>query len=403
MNRVESLLTRYPASKIKFVAPLEEPLLRELLADKPNRLAHLLGSSRIARELSAVLHEPLLETAALYHDVGYSPLLKIADFHPFDGAVFLAQMRADERVVAAVLGHSAAALRAADKPEVSPLYALMDLDPEDALTDLVTFCDLRSDQTGNMVTVAERVSEAILRHGPTSVLAKYMPRLYPYYQRTRDRVLAMLAEHSPHPLPWLFIDVDSTLIMPGGKLSSRNEAALKAYTDAGGRISLATGRHPHAIQALAQAVGLPGPHLAGNGSIVIEDGLCMLLDSIASHVRALDEYLRGEGIPFALYSLEGVSVTSPEVDRSHLNLLLAIDEPVPDRESAPDWERVFKILMFIPKDAVDLEASVRVKAAEMGVACVRTAHDFLELISMKSGKDVAMRQILQSAGWPVFH
>jgi hypothetical protein len=202
-------------------------------------------------------------------------------------------------------------------------------------------------------------------------------------------------------LPWLFIDIDSTLVIPGTELSGRNRAALAAYIRAGGRISLASGKHPRAVEDLARGVDLPGPHIAGNGAVVIENGEYHLLHGIAPWGPELDQFLLAEGIPFCCYTRCGMFIHSPVVQAMHIDLLLAIGEPVRDLTQAPDWENAFKILMFIPESETEVEASLKRKAAEVGVACVRTSNEFLEFISVSSGKDVAMARILQDAGWPV--
>ena len=200
-------------------------------------------------------------------------------------------------------------------------------------------------------------------------------------------------------LPWLFVDVDSTLILPGTKISDRNRQALMDYVSIGGRVSLATGKHPLAIMSLIEEMGLLGPHVAGNGSIIVKDGKSELIAGIGDYVQALDALLRREHIPFSIYTSSGVFVSSDDVTDSHIKLLLDIDEPVPDRINSPDWDNAFKILMFVPDSEVELESILRTAAADFKVASVRTSRDFLEMISPYGGKSVAMEKVLNSAGW----
>src|SRR5215469_4968395 len=72
---------------------LEDPL--------PRRWAHSQGVARQARSvrLAAGQDAELLEAAAILHDVGYAPDLATKRFHPIDGAIFLAEVDAPERLV----------------------------------------------------------------------------------------------------------------------------------------------------------------------------------------------------------------------------------------------------------------------------------------------------------------
>jgi HD domain-containing protein len=54
----------------------------------------------------------LLEAAAILHDVGYAPDVAVTGFHPLDGALYLADIGAPERLVNLVAHHSYALLEA---------------------------------------------------------------------------------------------------------------------------------------------------------------------------------------------------------------------------------------------------------------------------------------------------
>jgi len=73
----------------------------------PLRWAHVQGVALKARSVRAVAgpDADLLEAAAVLHDVGYAPDLAGAGFHPLDGAVFLAEAGAPDRLVNLVAHH----------------------------------------------------------------------------------------------------------------------------------------------------------------------------------------------------------------------------------------------------------------------------------------------------------
>lgn len=58
-----------------------------LSTELPRRWAHSQGVAGRARELSLILgpEAELLESAAVLHDIGYSPRLTSTGFHPLDG------------------------------------------------------------------------------------------------------------------------------------------------------------------------------------------------------------------------------------------------------------------------------------------------------------------------------
>lgn len=101
------------------LAPWAYQLAGSLLAEPlPRRWAHTCGVHSRAKALASVLGEdgPLLQAAALLHDIGYSPRLVDTGFHPLDGARFLRNVeRADERVVRLVAHHSCALLEAEER------------------------------------------------------------------------------------------------------------------------------------------------------------------------------------------------------------------------------------------------------------------------------------------------
>ncbi len=207
---------------------------------------------------------------------------------------------------------------------------------------------------------------------------------------------------APRDLPWLFLDLDGTLIPPGEEISRRNVEAIRAYTRAGGRVSVATGRHPLAIRPLVRLLELDTPHLTGNGSVVSEKGDCRLLFGIAERAGDATRELLARKIPHIHYTVGGLYLQSPEVRESHVDLLVTIFHDYRPHRGAPrDPEGMFKILSFVEAEEESRDRGVRDLAAAVGLKAVRTSEHFLELVSPDCSKGAGLALLAEEAGWPI--
>jgi hypothetical protein len=126
----------------------------------------------------------LLVAAAWLHDIGYSPVLRDTGFHPLDGARYLAS-RGHEREAVLVAQHSGARFVA----EVRGLVAELARFPftEDPLTDALTYADQITGPRGERLSVADRLAEAVRRHGPDAATTLAAPQRDPYIYAAADR------------------------------------------------------------------------------------------------------------------------------------------------------------------------------------------------------------------------
>ena len=202
-------------------------------------------------------------------------------------------------------------------------------------------------------------------------------------------------------MPWVFTDVDWTLIPPRREISKRNADAISAYTRAGGRVSLASGRHHLALRSLVSALGLECPQIAGNGSVVFDSRGERLLAGIADRGPEAEGRLRASRIPHVLYTVRGLFLQSSDVTDDHLALLVAVFHDYRPARSAPtDPEKLFKILTFIDSTDLERDRAVREIGAASGLKAERTGPSFLELISPEAGKGRAIQRILAEDHWP---
>jgi putative nucleotidyltransferase with HDIG domain len=153
----------------------------------PRRWAHVQGVARQARNVRVVAGEDadLLEAAAILHDVGYAPDLAQTQFHPLDGAIFLAEVGAPERLVNLVAHHSCAVLEARLRGIEAELARYTDeLGP---VRDALWYCDQTTSPEGETVTPQERIAEINRRYGPDHLVVRFITAAVPELQAAIER------------------------------------------------------------------------------------------------------------------------------------------------------------------------------------------------------------------------
>ncbi|MEY8040564.1 HD domain-containing protein [Saccharopolyspora cebuensis] len=164
---------------------------QKLSESLPRRWSHVQGVAERARSLRAVsgADADLLEAAAILHDVGYAPDLATTAFHPLDGAVFLRQIGAPDRLVHLVAHHSYAELEAGLRGLSAELAEFTD--ERGPLRDALWYCDLNTTPDGEEVDARERIAEIKQRYGPghlvTTFITEASPELLAAVDRTRER------------------------------------------------------------------------------------------------------------------------------------------------------------------------------------------------------------------------
>ena len=167
--------------------PLARALLQELL---PRRWAHSQGVAARARGLAAVLgaDADLLEAAAWLHDIGYAPGLALTGLHQLDGARYLRDAQhADAMLCRLVAHHSCAIVEAGERGLAEVLGREFEPAP-DALSSVLTFCDMTTSPDGEPVPAAQRLAEIQDRYGPGQLVSRSIQRATPMILRAVERV-----------------------------------------------------------------------------------------------------------------------------------------------------------------------------------------------------------------------
>jgi putative nucleotidyltransferase with HDIG domain len=168
-------------------------LTRHVLYSNPARLAHSQAVARRAELLALAVDQdsaPLLVAAAWLHDIGYAPGLRDTGYHPIDGARYLQSLGWPPAICNLVAHHSGARFVA------TVLQLDRQLDPypfsQDALSDALTVADQTTGPRGEAMTVEQRMSDMLRRHGPNSPNALAHPLRERYIRSAATRVAERL-------------------------------------------------------------------------------------------------------------------------------------------------------------------------------------------------------------------
>lgn len=172
-----------------------EQTARSQLSSLPRRWEHTRGVARQAEHVSGLVDDPeLLIAAAWVHDIGYAPDLVRTEFHPIDGAEFLSELGAPERLCALVSRHSCACVEARRRG-----LTIEWPDERSALRDALWWADMTTTPTGRVTDVHCRIREVSERYGPEHVVTlsvtEASEELIAAAMRT-ERLLANLLEAS---------------------------------------------------------------------------------------------------------------------------------------------------------------------------------------------------------------
>ena len=191
---------RRPHLRVGMCRPRWDPshaflLTIRLLGDRPDRLAHSLQAGKQALDIRAAVpnaDRELLVSAALLHDIGYSPALVTTGFHPLDGANHLLMSGAPPRLAALVAHHSESRFLAAAHGRLAELARF----PREngPVMDALVHADMTAGPTGEPMSVPDRLADIAARHASDdpNLLAARLARV-PHLMAATDRVRVRLA------------------------------------------------------------------------------------------------------------------------------------------------------------------------------------------------------------------
>ncbi|CCO22843.1 HAD-IIB family hydrolase [Maridesulfovibrio hydrothermalis] len=395
----------YPDSLAPAASKLTDALAASFFPEDSTRLAHMRQACCTAKRVvsqmgyDAELSEKII-TAALFHDIGYSERINRTGFHPLDGAVYLAHCNAPEDIIEAVLWHSSTPIEIKELPEINNIYQKCPApDFENPVLRAVCYCDFRTSPLGESLSFGQRIIELESRFGLNSIPPGIARKTLPFARRTQISYAESISKAQKRPLPWVFCDIDGTLIEQGKRIDTTSVESINRYTAAGGRVSLVTGKHLINIQELLQTVSNDHPHAGVNGSIISRNGTITPYGPTLESYESLENELLANGIHYATYVIDGIW-SRAELTEHELNSFTLVGETLPQSGATPKDNGVIKVLTYSNRKDRNRCTFVRQLAKNYGLNCVRTAEEFLEIGPLNHGKHSAVMHIMDEAGWP---
>ena len=166
---------------------LAQVLLQEPL---PRRWAHIQGVAARARGLAPVLgaDADLLEAAAWLHDIGYAPSLAATGLHALDGARYMRDAQHADAMLCRLVAHHSCAIIEAEERGLADVLGLEFEPAPDALSGVLTFCDMTTSPDGELVPAEQRLAEIQQRYGPGHLVSRSIRRATPMIIRAVEQV-----------------------------------------------------------------------------------------------------------------------------------------------------------------------------------------------------------------------
>lgn len=189
------------------------------------------------------------------------------------------------------------------------------------------------------------------------------------------------------------IDIDGTLIHEASPLSEANRDAIARALSSGVRIVLASGKSWAGMAPVAEILGIPGPHIAVNGTQII--GMAEEHAGLPPRVaEAAIEVARSNAIPWCVYLAEGFLVLSDTA----VDELLSAGEPPDVLLTEPVDGRALKVLFCVQEGDARTEEILRQEINDPRCTFVRTSARFFELMPTGVNKGTALHRLLGSLG-----
>ena len=192
-------------------------------------------------------------------------------------------------------------------------------------------------------------------------------------------------------------DMDYTLLLPGEPVSAENKRAVKAVQDAGGCVTLATGRTFYLTGAYAADLHIEVPLITSNGAAISDPVLFKDLESVDFPDLILETLI-------ALFNKENVDATGYSSDglyffenSSRRGFIADYNASVPDDIKAvelSDLNHSFnKFLLIKPSESV-----ISAIKSIPGLQVVSSAKNFYDVMMDGTSKGLALKKIAKSLG-----
>jgi len=166
----------------------------QLLGDVGTRLPHTRAVARQASRVTELLEDRwkcAIVDAAWLHDIGHSPTLSSSGFHPLDGARWLRAEGFSEDTCSLVAWHTGAIWEARERGLEDELLAEF-ASPLPSALDALTWADLTSSPSGELVSPEVRLDEILDRYEPSSAVHRAIVGGWKDLQESTSRIEQLL-------------------------------------------------------------------------------------------------------------------------------------------------------------------------------------------------------------------
>ena len=166
----------------------------QLLGDVGTRLPHTRAVARQASRVTELLEDRwkcAIVDAAWLHDIGHSPTLSSSGFHPLDGARWLRAEGFSEDTCSLVAWHTGAIWEARERGLENELLSEFASPPPSAL-DALTWADLTSSPSGELISPEVRLDEILDRYEPSSAVHRAIVAGWKDLQESTSRIEQLL-------------------------------------------------------------------------------------------------------------------------------------------------------------------------------------------------------------------
>lgn len=192
-------------------------------------------------------------------------------------------------------------------------------------------------------------------------------------------------------------DMDYTLLLPGQPVSEANKRAVEAVYEAGGCVTLATGRTFYLTGSYARDLGIKIPLITSNGAAISDPVLFKDVKSVdfpASVLESLVSLFIRENVDATGYSSDGLYFFD---NSSRREFIADYNASVPDDIKVvelSDLSHSFnKFLLIRPSETV-----VSVIKSIPGLQVVSSAKNFYDVMMAGTSKGLALKSIAESLG-----
>ncbi|MBF6236649.1 HD domain-containing protein [Nocardia otitidiscaviarum] len=156
----------------------------------PRRWSHVQGVVHRAASAGPVVDDPdVLMAAAWLHDIGYAPKVRRTGLHAVDGAEYLRQLGADDRLCGLVAHHSCAHIEAANRG-----IPINWSDERTPLRDALWWADMTTTPLGQPIDIKSRIAEVRKRYGSDHVVAVSVTEAEPELLAAAERTELLLSK-----------------------------------------------------------------------------------------------------------------------------------------------------------------------------------------------------------------